>query len=108
MDMNMSEEMVTNFLGNLSIDPNEGTTPLTPGYCPDTTVVSDEASAISAEATDAPVVETARDNPALSEPPAEKPTLEETVKDNAEARKEKMEADRAAAMAKLEEARARR
>jgi hypothetical protein len=53
------------------------------------------------------VVEAAADNPALSEPVAEKPTLEETVKDNAAARNEKMAKDRAAAIAKLEEARAR-
>jgi hypothetical protein len=44
------------------------------------------------------------DNPAPSEPAA-KPTLEETVKDNAASRNEKMAADRAAAIAKLEEAR---
>jgi len=38
MDINMSEKMMTTFLGNLSIAVNEGVTPLTPGYCPDTTV----------------------------------------------------------------------
>ena len=107
MDRSLPEETMADFLANMSITLNEGVTPLTPGYCPDTTVVSDEASAISTEATEAPVEETAVENPALSEPPAEKPTLEETVKDNAAARNEKMAADRAAAMAKLEEARAR-
>jgi hypothetical protein len=100
-------ETMEDFMGNMSITLNEGVTPITPGYCPDTTVVSDEASAISTEATEAPVEETVVENPAPSEPVAEKPTLEETVKDNAAARNEKMAADRAAAMAKLEEARAK-
>jgi len=108
MDRSLPEETMADFLANMSITLNEGVTPLTPGYCPDTTrVVSDEASAIPSEATETPVVEAAADNPALSEPVAEKPTLEETVKDNAAARNEKMAKDRAAAIAKLEEARAR-
>ena len=107
MDGALPEETMADFLGNMSITPNEGVSPLVPGYCPDTTVVSDEASAISAEATEAPAEETAVENPAPSEPPAAKPTLEETVKDNAAARKEKAAADMAAARAKLEEMRAR-
>lgn len=107
MDGSLPEETMANFLANMSITLNEGVTPLTPGYCPDTTVVPDEASTISAEATDTLMEETAMDNNALSEQAAGKPTLEETVKDSAAARNEKMAADRAAALAKLEEARAK-
>jgi len=40
MDINMSENMMTDFLGNLSINLIEGATPLTPGYCSDTTVAT--------------------------------------------------------------------
>ena len=61
MDRSLPEETMADFLANMSITLNEGVTPLTPGYCPDTTVVSDEASAIPAEATDNPVVEAAVD-----------------------------------------------
>ena len=45
MDINMSEKMMTTFLGNLSITLNEGATPITPGYCPDTTVAPAQATA---------------------------------------------------------------
>lgn len=104
MDGGLNEETMTDFLGNLTITPNEGVSPLTPGYCPDTTTAPAETATVSAEATATPAEETAVDNPAPSEPAA-KPTLEETVKDNAASRNEKMAADRAAAIAKLEEAR---
>jgi hypothetical protein len=40
MDKNMSEKIMTSFLENLSIDVNVEATPLTPGYCPDTTAAS--------------------------------------------------------------------
>jgi hypothetical protein len=105
MDGSLPEEIMADFLGNLSITLNENTTPLTPGYCPDTTVSSAEAAPVSAEAAAAPAEETAVDNPAPSTPAAATPTLAETVKDNAVSRNEKMAADRAAALAKLEEQR---
>ena len=38
MDITLPEETMAYFLANLSITLNEGVTPLTPGYCPDTTV----------------------------------------------------------------------
>jgi hypothetical protein len=105
MDNNMSDTMMTTFLGNLSINLNEGATPLIPGYCPDTTVAPAEAASVSAETAAAPAEETAVDNPAPSTPVAATPTVAEIVKDNAVSRNEKMAADRAAALAKLEEQR---
>ncbi len=109
MDGALPEETMADFLGNLSITLNEGATPLTPGYCPDTTVVSDEASNISAEATDIPAEEEIMDSPASSTTTTETPTpaLTEPAKDDTASRNEKMAADRAAAMAKLDEARER-
>ena len=38
MDAALPEETMANFLSNFSITLNEGVTPLTPGYCQDTTV----------------------------------------------------------------------
>jgi len=38
MDTALPEETMANFLGNFSITLNDGVTPLTAGYCPDTTV----------------------------------------------------------------------
>ncbi len=111
MDGTLPEETMADFLGNMSITPNEGVSPLMPGYCPDTTVaaaaapVSEEAAEAQVEETAAPAEETAIDNSAPSTPAAATPTLAETAKDSTEARKEKAAADRAAALAKLDEAR---
>jgi hypothetical protein len=99
MDGSLPEETMADFLGNLSITPNEGVTPLTPGYCPDTT-----AAPVSAETT-APANETVVANPAPSTPAAATPTVAEIVKGKTMSRNEKMAADRAAALAKLDEAR---
>lgn len=38
MDVNMSSELRSNFLANLSIKTIEGATPIAPGSCPDTTI----------------------------------------------------------------------
>ncbi|MCX6673365.1 MAG: hypothetical protein NTY37_06265 [Methanothrix sp.] len=91
MDMNMSEKMMTAFLGNLSITLNEGTTPLTPGYCPETTV--------------APATATAQNNATPSLVTDNEVTPAETRKENLATGKEKMASDMAAARAKLEAAR---
>lgn len=90
MDINMSEQMMTAFLGNLSISLNEGTTPITPGYCPDTTVATAEA----------PV-----QNNATVSPATEETTPAETRTENLATGKEKMISDMEAARAKLEAAR---
>jgi hypothetical protein len=100
MDGSLPEETMADFLGNMTLTPNEGVTPLWSGYCPDTTVATDAS-------TDAPVsAETAAvDNTAPSTTEAATPTLAETAKNNALSAKEKQAADRAAAIAKLDEAR---
>jgi uncharacterized protein YkwD len=100
MDGSLPEETMADFLGNLSITPNEGVTPLSPGYCPDTTVATAASTVapVSAETT-------AVANPAPSTPAAATPTVAETAKNNALSAKEKQAADRAAALAKLDEAR---
>jgi hypothetical protein len=107
MDGSLPEETMADFLGNLSITPNEGVTPLWPGYCPDTTVATAASTVapVSAETTSAPANETAVANPVRSTPAAATPTVAETAKNNALSAKEKQAADRAAALAKLDEAR---
>ena len=40
MDGGLKEETMVEFLGNLTMTPNEGVSPLTPGYCSDTTAAS--------------------------------------------------------------------
>ena len=100
MDLNMSEKMMTTFLGNLSITLNEGTTPLTPGYCPDTTI------ATVAPATVAPATTTVQNNltpPSLAT--ENEITPAETRKENLATGKEKMVSDMEAAKAKLAAAR---
>jgi hypothetical protein len=101
MDGGLPEETMADFLGNLSITPNEGVTPITPGYCPDTTVAP-----VSAVDNAPPAEETAAvANPASSTTEAATPTVAETAKNTALSAKEKQAADRAAALAKLDEAR---
>ncbi|MCX6678032.1 MAG: hypothetical protein NTU95_08830 [Methanothrix sp.] len=45
MDIALTAATKVDFLGNLSITINEGTTPLTPGFCPDITVAHATATA---------------------------------------------------------------
>lgn len=106
MDGSLPEETMADFLGNLSITPNEGVTPLSPGYCPDTTVATASTGApVSAETAAAPANETAVANPAPSTPAAATPTVAEIVKGKTMSPNQKMAADRAAALAKLDEER---
>jgi hypothetical protein len=93
MDGALPEETMADFLGNMSITPNEGVSPLVPGYCPDTTATT-TAATVSGEATAAaadviPAEETAVDSSAPSTPEAATPTLAEAAKDSTEAHKEK-------------------
>ncbi len=57
MDMNISEPTKVDFLDNLSITLNESATPITPGYCTDTTAVASgndvTEQSVAAEATTA-------------------------------------------------------
>jgi hypothetical protein len=53
MDVNMSSELRSDFLTNLSIRIIEETTPLTPGYCPDSTIPASVQETATASGTDA-------------------------------------------------------
>jgi hypothetical protein len=57
MDINMSETMMTTFLGNLSIAVNEGISP--PSNCPDTTVttVAPDVAAVQNDTTSSQVTD---------------------------------------------------
>jgi hypothetical protein len=101
MDQALPMETMEDFLGNMTITPNEGVTPLWSGYCPDTTAAPAEVAPVSAETT-ATANETAVANPAPSTPAAATPTVAEIVKGKTMSRNEKMAADRAAALAKLD------
>jgi hypothetical protein len=108
MDGALPEETMADFLGNMSITPTEGVSPLLPGFCPDTTATT-AAAAVSEEATAEPATddvipaeETAVDSSASSTPVAVTPTLAETAKDSTDARKEKAAADMKAAKARLD------
>jgi hypothetical protein len=107
MDQALPEETMADFLGNMTITPNEGVTPISPGYCPDTTVATAASTVapVSAQTTAAPANETAVANPVPSTPAAATPTVAEIVKGKTMSRNEKMAADRAAALAKLDEER---
>ena len=107
MDQALPKETMEDFLGNMTITPNEGITPLSPGYCPDTTVATAASTGapVSEETTAAPANETAVANLAPSTPVAATPTVAEIVKGKTMSRNEKMAADRAAALAKLDEER---
>jgi hypothetical protein len=91
MDINMSEKMMTDFLGNLSINLIEGATPLVPGYCPDTTVAP---------------VETAAHNATAAALTAETIVPAETKEETLATGREKMVADMEAAREKLAATRA--
>lgn len=101
MDINMSEKMMTDFLGNLSINLIEGATPLTPGYCPDTTAATTAAPVETAAQNDTAAAQndTAATLTAETTAPAE--PGEETLLTG----REKMVADMQAAREKLAAAR---
>ncbi|MFZ3149865.1 MAG: hypothetical protein WA137_12610 [Methanothrix sp.] len=83
-DINMSASMMATFLGNLTINVNEGITP--PGNCPDTMDTTDTAVA--------PATATVQDNPAPSQVTAKKMTPAEKMKADKEKLQEMMEAAR--------------
>jgi len=86
MDMNMSESMMTTFLGNLSITVNEGIIPAS--NCPDTTNTEEVAQESAAQ----PAVQT----------PAAETTSNAAVANGAASGKEKMVSGMEAAKARLE------
>ncbi|MCK9566210.1 MAG: hypothetical protein M0Q43_09195 [Methanothrix sp.] len=86
-DINMSANMMATFLGNLTINVNEGIAP--PGNCPDTMDTTD-----TADTTVAPPTATVQDNPAPSQVTAKKMTPAEKMKADKEKLQKMMEAAR--------------
>jgi hypothetical protein len=90
MDGNMSDELMAGFLGDLRITPKEGSSPLLPGYCPDSTAASAEVNVQS--------------NPAASTEASSQLTGETTAESRQEklmTSKEKMAADMEAAKERM-------
>ncbi len=94
MDGSMSDELMVAFLENLRITPKEGVSPLSPGYCSDTTVNPAEVNVENTPATE---------NTAGGEV-TEQTTPAEARQDRFMTSKEKMAADMEAAKEKLAEA----
>lgn len=97
MDGSMSDELMVAFLGDLRITPKEGSSPLSPGYCPDTTTVPVESS----------VENTTVTNNEAGGQVTGQTTAAEARQDKFMTSKEKMAADMEAAKEKLAEAKER-
>lgn len=105
----LDEDTIFDFLLNLNITIDERMTPIPPGYCKGATEVADEAAAIAADAinaTEPSMDEAAVVDASASTETAQPAAVTQTTSDPAQSRKDKAEADRKAAMAKLEEAKA--
>lgn len=110
MESSLDEETGYDLLYNMTITVNEGLTPITPGYCPDTTAVADERASIPADATDsieASLDEVAAEVTSSSTEATGTETVTENVAEPTKSKKNKAEEDRAAAMALLEKIKGR-
>ena len=108
MEGSLDEETMYHLLYNMSITVTEGMTPIPSGYCSDTTAV-DGADAIAADATgtaEATIDGAAAVDTSASTGAAAAVTQTASGLNQSQSRQEKAEADRAAAMARLEEAKA--
>ncbi|MCK9404932.1 MAG: hypothetical protein M0Q47_00760 [Methanothrix sp.] len=108
MEGSLDEDTMYHLLYNMSITVTEGMTPIPPGYCSDTTAV-DGADAIAADATgtaEATIDGAAAVDASASTGATAAVTQTTSGLNQSQSRKEKAEADRAAAMARLEEAKA--
>jgi len=106
MEGSLDEETMYHLLYNMSITVTEGMTPIPPGYCSDAAAV-DGADAIAADATgtaEATIDGAAAVDPSASTEATAAVTQTASGLNQSQSRKEKAEADRAAAMARLEEA----
>ena len=106
MEGSLDEETMYHLLYNMSITVTEGMTPIPPGYCSDTTAV-DGADAVAADATvtgEATIDGAAAVDASASTEATAAVTQTASNLNQSQSRQEKAEADRAAAMAKLEEA----
>jgi hypothetical protein len=102
MDVSTNEAIMVSFLENLQITVIEGNSPLVPGYCPDTTAASAEVKPADVE----PAKVNAENNTAVSSYVAGQTGVAEAKKDIMSA-KDKMAADRAAAIAMMQKAKER-
>ena len=108
MEGSLDEETMYHLLYNMSITVTEGMTPIPPGYCSDAAAV-DGADAIAADATgtaEATIDGAAAVDASASTGATAAVTQTASGLNQSQSRKEKAEADRAAAMARLEEAKA--
>ncbi len=108
MEGSLDEETMYHLLYNMSITVTEGMTPIPPGYCSDATAV-DGTDAVAADATgtaEATIDGAAAVDTSASTGAAAAVTQTASGLNQSQSRKEKAEADRAAAMARLEEAKA--
>ena len=108
MEGSLDEETMYHLLYNMSITVTEGMTPIPPGYCSDTTAV-DGADAVAADATvtgEATIDGAAAVDASASTEATAAVTQTASDLNQSQSRKEKADADRAAAMARLEEAKA--
>jgi hypothetical protein len=102
MDENMTDQIMVDFLPNLQITINEGSSPLMPGYCPDTTAASAEVKPADVE----PAKVSAENNTAVSNYVTGQTDVPEAKKAFISA-KDKMAADREAAIAMMQKAKER-
>ncbi len=109
MEGNLDEDTILDLLVNLNIVVDESMSPILLGNCRDNTAVADEAAAIAEDATadvGASMDGAAAVDASTGTETAQTAAVTQTTSDPAQSRKEKAEADRKAAMAKLEEAKA--
>ena len=107
MDESMNEDTMASFLEYLQITVKEGSSPLLPGYCPDTTAASSEVKPAEIEPAKVNVEnDTAVDNTAVDSYVTGQTGAAETRKALMSA-KDKMAADREAAMAMMKKAKER-
>ncbi len=104
MDTGVSDEILVDFLEYLRITIKEGTTPLMPGYRPDTTIAAAEAN-VENNAASSQVAE--QTSAAETKPSAIQAAKDKMAEDKMSA-KEKMKADAEAAKKKLAESMKRR
>ena len=108
MEGSLDEDTMYHLLYNMSITVTEGMTPIPPGYCSDTTAV-DGADAIAADATgtaEATIDGAAAVDASASTGATAAVTQTASGLNQSQSRQEKAEADKAAALARLEEAKA--
>ncbi len=94
LDTNMSDTLMTDFLDNLSIRLNENVTPLTSGYCPDTTTSApaEETAAGDSQETATASGTDAKDTAAATESASDQPvTGKDKMSTDINAAKEQIE-----------------